>query len=118
VLVHRNAQHALRVLGGPMTSTRHSRGRVYGGSQGFLLRGIGSPCRGEPGGEVTRQGVDGGELSLLGCTGWSWRWLGGRGVFASSHCEVGLALGLRQGGDHSLGVEGGGWFSSEREREV
>jgi hypothetical protein len=29
---------------------------------------------------------------------------------------VGLALGLRQGGDHSLGVEGGGWLSSERER--
>jgi hypothetical protein len=78
-----NATRALRALDSPVTSTWHDRGVVHEGSHRFLLLGIDSSCRGKPGGEVTRQGVDGGVLIVLGCPRWPWRWPGRRGVRAT-----------------------------------
>jgi hypothetical protein len=103
-----NATHVLRALDGPVTSTWHGRGMAHDVSRQFLLLGIRSSGCGKPGGEVTGQGMDGGVLTMLGCPRWPWRRLGWRGVLAPCCCEVGLVLGLLQGGDQLLGVEGGG----------
>jgi hypothetical protein len=94
--------------GGSNASEQRGRGASHGRARAELFRGIDPGCRGESGGEMTGQGVDGGELALLGCPRWSWRRPGRRGVLAQCHCDVGLMLGLLQGGDQLLGVEGGG----------
>jgi hypothetical protein len=92
--VHRNAMHALRALGDPMTSTRHGRGGVHGGSRRFLLLGKGSPCRGRPGGEMTGMGVVGCLLAKRRCPRWPCRRPGGRGVLEPCHCKMGPGLGF------------------------
>jgi hypothetical protein len=81
--VHGNTTLTLRAL----AALTHRNGVVGGVSHGRarakLFWGIGPGCRGESGGEVTGQGVDGGELALLGCPRWSWRWPGRRGVLTT-----------------------------------
>jgi hypothetical protein len=117
--VHGNVTRVLRALDSPVTSTGHGRGVVHGGSRRFLLLGIGigSPCRGRPGSEMTGTGVVGCVLAKRGCSRWPWRRLGGRGVLEQCHCKVEPGLGFVQGGVGLLGVDGGGWLRSERERE-
>jgi hypothetical protein len=114
--VHGNAARELRALDSLVTSIGHGRGVVHGGSRRFLLLGIGSSCRGRPGGEMTGTGVVGCVLAKWGCPRWPWRRLGGRGVLKQCHCKVGPGLGFVQGGVHLVGVEDGGWLRSERER--
>jgi hypothetical protein len=116
--VHGNVTRVLRALDSPVTSTGHGRGVVHGGSRRFFLLaiGIGSPCRGRPGGEMTGTGVVGCVLAKRGCPRWPWRWLGGHGVLEQCHCKVEPGLGFVQGGVGLLGVDGGGWLRSERER--
>jgi hypothetical protein len=106
--VHWNTMHMLRPLGGSDTSKWHGQGGVYGRSRAGLVWGIDSSGRGKPGGEVTGQEMDGGVPTMRGCPRWPWRRPGQPGVLAPCHCKVGLALGFLQGGDHLLGVEGGG----------
>jgi hypothetical protein len=55
-------------------------GASHGRARAKLFQGIGPGCQGKSGGEVTGQGVDGGELALLGYPRWSWQWPGRRGV--------------------------------------
>jgi hypothetical protein len=56
------------------TSERRGQGASHGRARAELFRGIDPGCQGESSGEVTGQGVDGGELVMLGCPRWSWRW--------------------------------------------
>jgi hypothetical protein len=115
VQVHGNTLHALCVLGGTVTSRGHGRGEVHGGLGVTASRGIDRARTEEFDGEMTGPEVVGGVLAMLGCPRWAWRWPGRRGVLTPSRYEVGLELGFLQGGDHPLGVEGGGWLSSEGE---
>jgi hypothetical protein len=100
--------HVLRALGGSDASKWHGQEGVYGRSRAGLAWGIDSSGRGKPGSEVTGQEMDGGMPTMRGCPWWPWRRPGRRGVLALCCCEVGLALGFLQGGDHLLGVKGGG----------
>jgi hypothetical protein len=90
----RNARPALDALGGSLTSVGTVGVASHGRARVKPFWGIDPGCRGESGGEVTGRGVDGGLLTKRGCPQWPWRCLGGRGVFAPSHCELGLALGF------------------------
>jgi hypothetical protein len=99
--------YAPRALGGQATSA----GTVGVASRGRArvkpFRGIDPGCRGESGGEVTGQEVDGGVLTELGRPRWPWRLAGRRGVLAQWLCEVGSCGGICRDGDHLMGVEGG-----------
>jgi hypothetical protein len=67
--VHGNVTRELRALGGLVTSTVTAGGAVHNGSWCDLIRGIDSPRRGTPDGEVTGLGVDGTSLLVLDAHG-------------------------------------------------
>jgi hypothetical protein len=108
---------ALRALGCAAASIWRGQCDMNGQDRGQLLQGIGSRCRGGSGGEVTGRGVDGGLLAELGCSRWPWLLAGQRGVLLACLCGVGSWWGPREGGDHLLGVRGGGLVDDQRERE-
>jgi hypothetical protein len=71
---------ALGAPDGSLASGWHDRGVLYSRARAELARGIGPGGRGESGGEVTGQEMEGGMLTLLGYPRWSWRQPGRRGV--------------------------------------
>jgi hypothetical protein len=91
--VHGNTLHALRVLGGTVTSGWHGRGGTHGKSRAGLAWGIDPRCPGGCGGEVTGRGMDGGLLALPGCPRRAWRRPGRRGVAGLVLCHAGSGFG-------------------------
>jgi hypothetical protein len=91
--VHGNATHALRALGGPITSIRRGRGGVHGEARAGLARGIGHRGRHGAGGEVTVQWVVGGALPLIGILGGHGDVLGGMGWLGRVSARWGQARG-------------------------
>jgi hypothetical protein len=78
-----NVMPALGALGGSLASAGTVGGASHGRARAKLVRGIGPEGRGESGGEVTGQEMDGGVLTLLGCPRWPWRRQGRRGVLTT-----------------------------------
>jgi hypothetical protein len=89
VLVHRNAQRTLRVLGGMVASGWRGRCAMYSGSEVTASRGIGRACAGELDGEVTGREVVGAALPVAGRPRWLRRRLGRRGVAMHGLCKAG-----------------------------
>jgi hypothetical protein len=78
-----NTMPALGAPGGSLTSAGTIGGASHGGARVKPVRGIGPGGRGECGGEVIGQEMDGGVLASLGCPRWPWRWPGWRGVLTT-----------------------------------
>jgi hypothetical protein len=80
VQVHGNERHALRALGGSLTSGWHGRGALHGRARAELAWGIDPGGRRRAGGEVIARGMVGAMLSVLGTHGGRGGVLGERGV--------------------------------------